>query len=475
MYDVAIVGGGPGGLATAYHLRHSGLSVILLEESAELGGRTRSVEIAGEWVNTGAMFVYRGTPSHELARELGTPLVPFRPSTFGVHVNGATVVSRDNDDLVERLPLTEASRSALRTYMQQAVEEYRNNTVDGQLAASSSRLADVTADEQLMTLPAEARAVIEAAIRGGSVAKASQLSARYALRYFASYVAHEQNNRLLAVDGMQSVPRALARRLPDVTMVLGSSVKSVTREEGGEWSLQVARQEAPDAHEWRVGSTRVRRSTVRARQVVMAVPAPVLETVCDLPGWKRHALAKVETPGSTTLSVVVDLAGLNGRAGGTDPVDASTRYDDWSFLATPGRVFDAIINPRPGRRDGRAQFVCYWNSAGFQPDAARHDPALTQQWLDDFLAVAPGLRGRVLGAHLQSWPHCFSLLTPARRGVLDVLRRPVHHTLHFVGDYCSETAGTHGAYAEARRVAGEVLGEDEAGQGTVGVRTAGPS
>jgi len=38
-----------------------------------------------------------------------------------------------------------------------------------------------------------------------------------------------------------------------------------------------------------------------------------------------------------------------------------------------------------------------------------------------------------------------------------LIQKPVAGTLHFAGDYSSETAGTHGAYAEAQRVAEEIL------------------
>jgi protoporphyrinogen/coproporphyrinogen III oxidase len=37
-YDVAIIGGGPAGLARAYHLRESGLSVRVLEATSDVGG-----------------------------------------------------------------------------------------------------------------------------------------------------------------------------------------------------------------------------------------------------------------------------------------------------------------------------------------------------------------------------------------------------------------------------------------------------
>jgi hypothetical protein len=71
-------------------------------------------------------------------------------------------------------------------------------------------------------------------------------------------------------------------------------------------------------------------------------------------------------------------------------------------------------------------------------------------------AVAPQLRGRVLGVHAQTWQHCFALLSPERAETLPELQRSIG-SLHFAGDYTSATAGTHGAYSEAERVASLII------------------
>jgi hypothetical protein len=131
---------------------------------------------------------------------------------------------------------------------------------------------------------------------------------------------------------------------------------------------------------------------------------------------------------------------------------------EWAFVTTVGRAFDAIINPAPGRprRDpssGRllAQYVCYGNSAGHEAGFGEV-PHSTDAWVEDFLAVAPDLRGRIRGVHGQTWPHCFAVPSAERLAVLDELRRPVGG-VEFAGDYTSATAGTHGCYDEAHRVA----------------------
>jgi hypothetical protein len=178
--------------------------------------------------------------------------------------------------------------------------------------------------------------------------------------------------------------------------------------------------------------------------VVLAVPAPVVpDVVRNLPEWKKSALNKVASPGSTTLNIVADIKGL-------------PEFKDWAFIVTVGMPFDAIINPVPGGTDKTSsadivQLTCYGNSSGYLPGFA-DDEQRVAQWMEDVYTVAPQLRGRVLGVHAHTWQHCFALLSPERAEALPELQRSIG-SLHFAGDYTSETAGTHGAYTEAERVA----------------------
>jgi monoamine oxidase len=462
MYDVAIVGGGPAGLAAAYHLERGGLSAVVLEETDRLGGRALTVDVQGQPINLGAMFVYSGTPSHDLALSLGVPLVPFEPASFGIHVNSETVVANDNAELVANLPLPQESKDALSAFIERASREYFDNTSDGQLRPASKDYGEMSAQAQLDGLPADVQEILEAAIRGGSVARPSELSATYALRYFASYVVHEKKNRMFARGGMESIPAALAESLVTTEIRKQCSVKSVRQDAAGTWEIMASEVSGTgrDSSQEQQGAT----SVIHARHVIMAIPAPRIAEIAELPDWKKKALEQVRTPGSTVLGIVADVRGAEtpGIAGAPSAVQLG--YDDWSFVVTPGRPFDAIINPLPGRGEGLVQFVCYGNSSGYVPDANQADSGVLEQWLEHFLAVAPGLRDRIVGARIQSWRHCFSLLTPERTAALPMIQKSVAGTLHFAGDYSSETAGTHGAYAEAQRVAEEILAHARAKQ-----------
>lgn len=428
VHDVVIVGAGAAGIATAYSLRDSGLDVVVLERGGDVGGRTRAVPLGGLTVNTGAMFVYRGTRAEELAAELGIETEPFEPATYGIHLDGRTVVDTDNARLVARLPLDDDARAQLTRFVDEAMAEYRRYTRGGALVAEAAELAGRTVADTLDGWHPDVRRIVATAVQGGAVGTPAQTSATYGLRYFASYLAHEKHNRLFPPNGMQELIVRMAERLPAGTVRLGVTVTAVGTGDDG-----ACRVHTGDA-------------VVPARRVVLAVPAPqVAELVPDLPGWKRDALARAATPGSRTLGVVADVTDVPHLA-------------DWAFVTTVGKHFDAIINPTPGRprRDpgsGRllAQYLCYGNRAGHEAGFGE-TPQSVEPWVEDFLAVAPELRGRIRGVHGQTWPHCFAVLAPARLAVLDELRRPVGG-IEFAGDYTSATAGTHGCYDEAHRVA----------------------
>ncbi len=431
MHDVIIVGAGAAGLGTAYYLRDSGLDVLILEAGPDIGGRSHTLKLAGTSANSGAMFVYKGTKTEELVHELGIETVPFLPETYGIHVNGKTVVAETNEDVVNGLNLTDSEKTELIKFIDCSLDEYHDYVNDRTTAGDLDKLSDETVAERIADLQPAVRDIIATAIQGGAVGDPGNLSAKYAMRYFASYLAREKNNRLFALEGMQAIPRAILKHLPEHTVRYNTRVTGVTLNENGSgYELSV--------------STKAGEEKLTAKQVVMAVPSPVVpDVVTNLPGWKSSALKKVASPGSTTMNIVADIDGL-------------PEAKDWAFIVTVGMPFDAIINPVPGgteetSRENILQLTCYGNSSGYLPGFGDDEQRIAQ-WMEHFYTVAPQLRGRILGVHAQTWQHCFALLSPDRAAALPELQRSVG-SLHFAGDYTSETAGTHGAYTEAERVA----------------------
>jgi phytoene dehydrogenase-like protein len=86
--DVAVVGGGLGGLATAALLARRGLRVILLERGRALGGRAATHVRDGYVFNEGAHALYLGGAAARVLRSLGARWSGRTPPTTGLAVLG---------------------------------------------------------------------------------------------------------------------------------------------------------------------------------------------------------------------------------------------------------------------------------------------------------------------------------------------------------------------------------------------------
>ncbi|QRN97110.1 NAD(P)/FAD-dependent oxidoreductase [Archangium violaceum] len=72
--DVAVVGGGMGGLAVAALLARGGRKVTLFEKSRQLGGRARTTEVEGYQFNLGPHALYLGGAAARVLGGLGVPM-----------------------------------------------------------------------------------------------------------------------------------------------------------------------------------------------------------------------------------------------------------------------------------------------------------------------------------------------------------------------------------------------------------------
>jgi protoporphyrinogen oxidase len=432
--EVVVIGGGPAGMLAAYRLTNLGLSVRGFEASSEVGGRTYTALVAGEAVNTGAMFVYVGTESEAICDELGVQTVPVTPATFGVHLGGRTVLAREDAELLAGLDLPAEAAAQLERVMREVRAEYDAYTGAGGLTAESVRLSRTTFTDHLGPLHPAVDGIIRNTVTGGSTASPDELSAQYALRYFASYLVRAKGHRRYIPLGMQEMSRALERRLPNGVMQRHSPLTAVTPATSGDgYELTVER------------AGRV--FTCRARHVVFAVPGPgVGELAPWLPEWKLDAIAAVPTSPTVTLSIVLDSTGL-------------TEWDDLFVIATVEPPFNLTLQPRASAdvrpsEHGRTYFNCYL-SADAEAAEPGDDEALTSEWLEHFYRVVPQARGRVLGTLVTRWTRCFAHPRPDRERVLPRVTAPIDG-LHFAGDYASVTAGSHGAFATAERVVREI-------------------
>jgi protoporphyrinogen oxidase len=424
--DVAIVGGGIGGLTTAYRL--PGLQVAVLERAEAVGGRARMAAIAGELAPRGAVFTYRDTPNEALCGELGISLLPVVPETYSCFFRGRTVIARSDDELVDGLPVGPEAKRELTTVlarMRSDYESYEETGHDGATELSRTSFADTLAG-----LTDEARELFAALTFAHTMARPDEVSATYALRYLASYVFRDTAHRAYTPNGLEEIPRRLADRLGSAVH-LGTHVETVARSGDGYVLHTVS------------GGTS---ETLTARRVVMAVPGPEVEQiVLGLPQWKRDAIARVPTDASVILNAVIEAT-------------PGAAWRDVFYMATIGTEFDYILNPRVGPAfdaDGPVIFqIGAWKQRA-QAAFPSTDAQITRAWLADLERILPGIGARVAGTELTRWPHCFAMPRPDREQRLPKAEEPVDG-LHFVGDYASTTAGSHGVIASAERAAAEI-------------------
>lgn len=90
-FDVVVVGGGLSGLSAARRLRQNELRVVVLEARDRLGGRTCTVEVAGQRVDVGGQWIGPGQDRvHSLIHELGI-------TTYPQYHQGASTVELDGE------------------------------------------------------------------------------------------------------------------------------------------------------------------------------------------------------------------------------------------------------------------------------------------------------------------------------------------------------------------------------------------
>jgi phytoene dehydrogenase-like protein len=83
-FDVAVVGGGLGGLTTAALLARRGLGVVVLERAGTLGGRAATHLREGFCFNRGAHALYRAGAAARVLRGLGVRWTGSRPPADGI-------------------------------------------------------------------------------------------------------------------------------------------------------------------------------------------------------------------------------------------------------------------------------------------------------------------------------------------------------------------------------------------------------
>jgi protoporphyrinogen oxidase len=437
--DLAIVGAGPAGLRIAQQLRASGARIRVFEKLSDIGGRTATRVVDGVHMNTGAMFVYRGTNTDRLCAELGIAYEPVEPRTFGIHINGKTVLGTRSEELADALPISAGAKQDMRRLVDSLSRAYAEHGAD---LAGADHLSTISLSEFIGPIGDEARSIIWSAVAGACVGTPDELSAKFGLRYLASFLVRDSANRGYVPDGMQSIFRSLYDQVADLVS-LGAAVEEIAPSHGGSWELRYTQGGESAA--------------VTAARVVLAVPGPVAERlVPGLPQWKKAAIEAVPTPSQVTIGAVVDC---------TD----RPHWADFFYVVSLGTKFHGVTQPRTGRHfspgtRNRTYFEMFRGRDTIDQLHADDDDDVIEEWLEDFYQVLPDARGRVTGTFLQRWDNAFAYPRYDRHAYLADVRKPVG-TMHFVGDYTSNSAGSHGALAEADRVVADLRPELERNYG----------
>ena len=439
-YDTLVVGGGLAGLMAARELTAAGQSVLVLEASAHLGGRTRTIQTANTTFDVGGQWTGPGQP------RLGALIEEFGLDTHPTHVDGKRVMDIDGRVstyqgtipkmapwklLVAQLGVWRIEKLCREVSLQGPWTDEQSVDWDGITASAwlkrTVRSADVVA-------------VVNAAVRVVFGADLNELSFLHFLYYFHSgggftklVESAEGNQDRVIVGGSQQVSHRLAEQAG--TVLTNAPVTQLNWSEDG--VVAVARGE-----QW------------RARHAIVAVPLAISGRILYQPALPtlRDQLVQRVSMGATVKCIVLYTQpfwrekGLSGEAVCTQgPV--SVVFDNTSPSGQAGLVAFVAGAPARGWSERevleRRQAVldclvrCFGEAAGKPVDY------IEQDW-----AAEPYIGGAPTGNFP---PGTLSVFGPA-------LREPVG-PIHWAGtETALESTGfMEGALESGQRAAQEVL------------------
>lgn len=306
--DVAIVGAGAAGTYLAYRLIQArpDWRIAIFERSSRIGGRLWSVKVDGPAhpIELGGMRYMSGHPLvQSVVDELGIETRAFDPADQPERTFLRGVIGRSTDDPAGGrgydLPAGEAGRSAadlMRGAFLKIVPQARELDEAGwrrhrATATFGGRaLTDWSIAEALATiLSPEGHQFATDAFGYDSGIRPH--NAGDAIQYVMG-TGYPSGKARVPVDGMDRIPRELARRFEEIggTVRLGHDVRRVEVETGEE----------------RVLLGFADGSGVRARRLVLALPIPALEALAEAspvikgPAW-RHLYRSIEGFPATKL------------------------------------------------------------------------------------------------------------------------------------------------------------------------------
>lgn len=463
--DVAVVGAGPAGLATAYALAEAGCSVRVLESAAAVGGRMRTVREHGCLIDTGAeMFPaaagYPATwrliaalgldPDPAAVPKVRNALAVWRDGRSRPHagrplglVTGAGLPPRARLDLV-RLQWRLARLGDLDSDRPECVSPEPDPRECISLDSDRPGCVSPNPDRPERAFPAVAtvadlvrpyhRDLRDYLIHPLAAGFFGWDPERSAAAPFAAHLAAcgSSNTWHTYRDGMDTLTRALAARLDVVT---GHAVTRVTHCPGG------VRLESP------AGS-------ISARSTVLAVPAPVAARLyTDAPPLHREYLeASAYTP-MLRVSLVLDrpMAPTGARP---------------CFATLIPAVEDPVLNvitadhhKHRGRAPaGRGLISLIAAPRGTAALLGEPDEKVASHLIARAERFVPGLAAHVAHVHVHRFPHGLPEATPRALRLRGAFSRRPAAAVEYAGDWvtlrpCSEAAVVSAAQAVERVLA----------------------
>lgn len=433
LWDVVILGAGVSGLAAASELRHSGLSVLIVEARDRVGGRTwtRHEPDLSAPIELGAEFIHGLVPeTFELLREVGKAAL----DTSGAHWTrrGAELV-QNTDDLFGAI--------------QAALE--RSNPLDQ---------PDVPFETWLSRSPqyglsAEAATMAKAFVEGFDAADPARVSTHFIAKEWGS-------------GGMLDSPQF--RPLGGYSSVLSALAGSLDREK-----IRLQLQTVVREVRWKNGSVTLNGTfldqpfSAKAASAIVTVPLGVLQAPADAVGAIRFipALDTKQAALDKLVSGPVLKLGLRFRNAFWEELEGG-KYRHAAFFHSPHTAFPTFWTSLPLR----APLLTAWMGG---PAAARLSTASDSEIVREALESLSALFGprapieeHLEAAYQHNWQTdpfargAYSYLAAGGGTARQLLAAPLEDTLFFAGeatDTQDEAATVTGALETGVRAARELL------------------